>query len=176
MQDRVRAIHASLVDEHGEPVPPRDVAPLVALVGTILSQHTSDVNCDKALDKLEAEIGLEPEQIRSALVEEPAEAIRPAGLANQTAEPIHALLDRLDKRPDGYSLASLDEMDADEAREWLTSVPVGPETAAVQLLFRFDKPVFPVDTQLQGRRQAPRADRRGRRLPAGPPPDGGPRP
>lgn len=143
----MRAIHASLVDEHGEPEPPREVDPLVALVGTILSQNTSDTNRDKALERLEDEIGLDPAAIHAADRDALEDAIQPAGLQAQKAERIHALLDRLDEETGAYDLGFLEEMDAEAAREWLTSVPgIGPKTAAVELCFRFDKPLFPVDT------------------------------
>lgn len=147
MEDRVRAIHASLVDEHGEPDPPREVDPLVALVGTILSQNTSDANRDMALERLEAEIGLDPARIHAADRDALEDAIQPAGLQAQKAKRIHALLDKLHEETGGYNLTFLDEMAAEAARDWLTEVPgIGPKTAAVELCFRFDKPLFPVDT------------------------------
>lgn len=147
MQDRVRAIHASLVDEHGKPDPPRDVDPLVALIGTILSQNTTDENRDKALDSLEAEIGLEPEAIHRSPHEQLEAAIQPAGLQSQKAERIHSLLDKLEADRGSYDLAFLGELEPEAAHEWLTAVPgIGPKTAAVQLCFRFDQPFFPVDT------------------------------
>lgn len=147
MEDRVRAIHESLQAEHGRPDPPRDVDPLVALIGTILSQNTSDTNRDKALENLEAEIGLDPEVIHRASRDELEAAIQPAGLQGQKARRIHALLDKLATETGGYEVSFLDEMEGEQARDWLTSVPgIGPNTAAVQLCFRFDKPLFPVDT------------------------------
>lgn len=147
MMQRVREVYALLVDEHGEPDPPRKMDPLVALIGTILSQNTSDTNRDAALERLDEEIGLEPARIHAADRDELEAAIRPAGLQSQKARRIQALLDKLETERGGYELAFLADMDADQARAWLTDVPgIGPKTAAVQLCFRFDHPLFPVDT------------------------------
>lgn len=47
-------------------------------------------------------------------------------------------------------MAFVDEMGVDEAREWLTDIKgIGPKTAGIILLFRFDKPYFPVDTHCE---------------------------
>lgn len=150
MEDRIRAVHRSLVDEHGDPGSPREIDPLVALVGTILSQNTTDDNRDRALDRIEDRIGLDPEAIHAADRGELEAAIRPAGLQSQKAERVHALLDRLREETGGYDLGFLGELSTEEARDWLTGVPgIGPKTAAVELLFRFDKPLFPVDTHCE---------------------------
>jgi endonuclease-3 len=57
------------------------------------------------------------------------------------------LLDRLVDETGGHDVSFLETLSAEEAMDWLTSVPgIGPKTAAVQLCFRFGMPVFAVDT------------------------------
>ena len=51
---RLRAIHRRLVKRFGELVPPRATNPLDELVLTVLSQHTSDLNADRAFASLRA--------------------------------------------------------------------------------------------------------------------------
>jgi len=79
-----------------------------------------------------------------------ASAIKPAGLSNQKAPRIKAILQRIAEANDGnLSLEFLKEMPTGEALEWLKKLPgVGPKTAACVLLFSFGKPVFPVDTHI----------------------------
>ena len=49
---RLRAIHRRLVKRFGELAPPRAADPLDELVLTVLSQHTSDLNRDRAFEGL----------------------------------------------------------------------------------------------------------------------------
>jgi endonuclease III len=49
---RARAIHARLARRFGELAPPRSVDPLDELILTVLSQHTSDLNADRAFADL----------------------------------------------------------------------------------------------------------------------------
>ena len=51
---RVRAILRRLERRFGELVPPRSSDPLEELILTVLSQHTSDVNADRAFTSLMA--------------------------------------------------------------------------------------------------------------------------
>ena len=51
---RLRAIHRRLVKRFGDLEPPRATDPLDELVLTVLSQHTSDVNADRAFASLRA--------------------------------------------------------------------------------------------------------------------------
>ena len=61
------------------------------LVSTILSQNTNDVNRDVAFNRLKEKFP-NWEAVRDAPVEEVIEAIRPAGLANQKAPRMQAIL------------------------------------------------------------------------------------
>jgi len=151
MEDRIRAIHDALVDEYGEPEPPRDRPPVDYLVHTILSQNTSDENRDAAWDDLLAEFDSDYGAIEHAEQDALAETIRTAGLANQKARRIQDALRTVREYNDGgYSMDFIEEMGLDEALEWLTDIRgIGPKTAGIILLFRFDKPYFPVDTHCE---------------------------
>ena len=47
-------VYKLLIDTYGEPKNEPDYDPLGGLVGTILSQHTSDVNSERAYQQLRA--------------------------------------------------------------------------------------------------------------------------
>lgn len=151
MEDRIRDVHAALVAEHGEPEPPRDRPPVDYLVHTILSQNTSDENRDTAWESLISEFGRDYGAIERADHDELADAIRTAGLANQKATRIQDALRTIREHTGGeYSLAFVESMEVDEALAWLTDIRgIGPKTAGIILLFRFDKPYFPVDTHCE---------------------------
>jgi len=135
--------------------PWRSRDPLGMLIGTILSQHTSDTNSDRAYARLRRRLRTW-EAVRAASTSRIAAAIRPAGLAALKAPRIHAVLRRLARERGRLSLAFLRRWPRDRARAWLRSLPgVGPKTAAIVLQFGLGKPAFPVDTHV---------DRVGRRL------------
>ena len=48
----VRWVHRRLIAYYGEPLWPETYAPLDELIGTILSQHTSDLNSSRAFESL----------------------------------------------------------------------------------------------------------------------------
>jgi len=118
--------------------------PFAVLVGIILSQNTNDKNAIEALRRLKERVGLKPEDIVRASVEEVIEAIRPAGLYRQKAAAIirlaRGLLERggeeyLRRAPPG------------ELREWLQGIPgIGAKTVDVFLASVRGVPVFAVDT------------------------------
>lgn len=151
LEERIREIHAALIEEHGEPDPPRDMPPVEYVINTILSQNTADENRDAAFGTLKETYGDDYAAIERADHDELADTIRTAGLANQKATRIQDALKTIREYTGGeYSLDFIDGMETDEARTWLTSIRgIGPKTAALILLFRFDKPLFPVDTHCE---------------------------
>lgn len=147
---KVARIYDKLVATYG--IPPWEPTgdPLGELVATILSQHTSDINSERAYRQLRAAFP-SWEQVRDAPTADVIEAIRSGGLAQQKAERIQQILriltERLDNAP--LTLDSLDGMPLDEGLTWLRRLPgVGPKTAACVLLFALGKPAFPVDTHV----------------------------
>ena len=134
---------ARLRDYYGAPAfrPPND--PLAELVQTILSQHTSDVNTDRAFASLWATFGSWG-AIRTAPVARVADAIRSGGLAEVKAPRIIGVLDAIWRDRGELSLDFLRGLDVEEGRRYLTALGgVGPKTAACVLLFACDKPALP---------------------------------
>jgi len=130
--------------------PPRrpEGDPLDLLIGTILSQNTSDLNRDRAYAELRKHFP-RWEDVLAAPVEEIARAIRGAGLHRQRAARIKAVLERLAEERGELSLEFLSRLPKEEAERWLLSLPgVGRKTAYVVLLFGFGWPFFPVDTHI----------------------------
>jgi endonuclease-3 len=146
---RVRAILARLQKRFGELVPPRSVDPLDELILTVLSQHTSDLNAERAFADLKRAFPGGWAPIVRARPERVADAIRSGGLANTKAPRIQEILREIKRREGAYSLASLTEMTDREARDYLTSLPgIGPKTAAVVLSFALGRDALPVDTHV----------------------------
>lgn len=147
---RIERIYTRLVEMYG--IPPWEPTgdPLGELVATILSQHTSDLNSERAYGSLRTTFPTW-EQVRDAPVAAVEAAIRSGGLAQQKAGRIQRILRILTERLDGAALTLdvLDEMPLDDALDWLRGLPgVGPKTAACVMLFALGKPAFPVDTHV----------------------------
>jgi endonuclease-3 len=146
---RVRAIHARLAKRYGELVPPRSVDPLDELILTVLSQHTSDINAERAFRDLRAAFPKGWAQVVRAPSERVADAIRSGGLANTKAPRIQEILGEIRRREGAFALTRLTEMTDGEARDYLTSLPgIGPKTAAVVLSFALGRDALPVDTHV----------------------------
>ena len=122
--------------------------PVAELVTTILSQHTSDVNSERAYDSLIDHFG-SLEAVVEADVEEIADAVRSGGLARQKAPRIKEALNRIVEERGSLDLDFLRDLPLSEAKAWLTSLPgVGKKTAAVTLCFSFGMPAMAVDTHV----------------------------
>ena len=122
--------------------------PVSELVVTILSQHTSDVNADRAFGRL-----LDAFESLEAVARADAEAItvciRSGGLAQIKAPRIKAVLNRVLEERGALDLDFLRDLPLAEAKAWLTALPgVGPKTAAVVLCFSLGMPAMPVDTHV----------------------------
>jgi len=145
---RVRAILARLHARYGELVPPRAVDPLDELILTVLSQHTSDLNADRAFTSLRAAFPTW-EEVAEAPTEAVADAIRSGGLADTKAPRIQSILEEVRHREGRFDLSRLRAMPDDEVRNYLTSLPgIGPKTAAVVLSFALGRDAIPVDTHV----------------------------
>lgn len=145
----IREVDKRLVALYGDKRWRQRAKPLDELILTVLSQHTNDVNRDKAYMELRRRFP-KWEQVLDAKVHQIAAAIRSAGLANQKAPRIKAILQKIADANNGkLDLAFLGTMPIQKALAWLQRLPgVGPKTAACVLLFSFGKPVFPVDTHI----------------------------
>lgn len=148
-EEFVRWVYERLVEVWGIPPWEPDGDAIGGLVATILSQHTSDVNSERAYERLRLAF---PgwATVRDAPQEAVAEAIRVGGLAQLKAERIQRVLRELSERYDGaLDLGHLNDLPLAEARDTLLALPgVGPKTAACVLLFSLGRPAFPVDTHV----------------------------
>lgn len=145
---RVRAIHQRLLRRSGDLEPPRRTDPLDELILTVLSQHTSDANADRAFASLRAGFPTWEEVVR-ARPSAVADAIRSGGLANTKAPRIQAILREVRDREGRFDLSRLRRLPDEDVVRYLTSLPgVGPKTAAVVMAFALGRPAIPVDTHV----------------------------
>ena len=148
LRRRARTVLNRLRKRYGELVPPRRSDPLEELILTVLSQHTSDVNAERAFEGLRAALPTWDAVVR-APTRSVADAIRSGGLADTKAPRIQAILREVEARWGAFDLSSLAGLSDDEARAELVSLPgVGPKTAAVVLSFSLGRDAMPVDTHV----------------------------
>ena len=137
-----------MLDHYGWPSWEPNYAPLDELIGTILSQHTSDLNSGRAFDALKHTFR-SWEAARDAPVDQLIETIRRGGLAVVKAHRIQAVLRALTDDEDRVRLPDLRRMRRKTAVDLLTRLPgVGRKTAACVLLFGSHVPAIPVDTHV----------------------------
>jgi endonuclease-3 len=151
LAERVARVYDLLIRAYGIPPWQPDGDALGGLVATVLSQHTSDVNSERAYARL-VERFPSWEAVRDAPIAVVEEAIRPGGLARIKAERIQRILRVLTERLGAHAALSLDHLASvpmEQALDDLRSLPgVGPKTAACVLLFSLGRPAFPVDTHV----------------------------
>ncbi|MSQ09680.1 MAG: endonuclease III [Dehalococcoidia bacterium] len=122
--------------------------PMRELAITILAQHTSDTNAERAFGLLWARYG-DWQAIADAPVEDIVETIRTGGLAQQKGPRIKGVLQEIHRRLGSYDLWPLKERGFDGALEFLTTLNgIGPKTARCVLVFSLGIPAIPVDTHV----------------------------
>lgn len=141
VQRRLRAEQGAFV--------PKPVLPIIdEIVATVLSQHTSDVNSERAFAELKRRYPTW-EQVADAPVEQVADAIRSGGIADQKGRRIQRLLAAIEEREGRIDLGRLNDLDDAGVEAYLLSLPgVGPKTAACVLTFSMGRAAFPVDTHV----------------------------
>lgn len=148
LKDKAGRVYERLAQAFGLPEWRQPLAPVDELVSTILSQNTNDVNRDVAFNRLKDKFP-SWESVRDAPTGEVIEAIRPAGLANQKAPRVQAILRQISAERGGLDLSFLKELNKEAAHAWLSRFKgVGPKTAAIVLQFSLEIPAFPVDTHV----------------------------
>ena len=146
--NKAQEIYQLLAKDFGTPDWRQPLSALDELVSTILSQNTNDVNRDVAFNRLKEKFPVW-EAVRDAPVEDVIEAIRPAGLANQKAPRMQAILRQITEERGCLDLEFLGALGREEAHAWLSRFKgVGPKTAAIVLQFALGIPAFPVDTHV----------------------------
>ena len=155
--DQLLTIYERLEEAYGEPHLVPDGDPLGGLVGTILSQSTSDINSRRAYHDLREAIP-SWETVRDMHAEQLAETIKRGGLSNIKAARIQSALRALSAVLP--TTAADEDLDA-RFQRWIATLPVadarlklqqlpgvGPKTAACVLLFSLGLPSMPVDTHV----------------------------
>jgi endonuclease-3 len=146
--ERARKVSEALSEKYGliEWVPRYNAGE--ELVYTILSQHTSDVNSERAFKNLMSHFQT-LDAVAEANVVDIERVIRSGGLARQKAPRIKRVLNEVKQEVGSFDLSFLMEMPLDAAKKWLTKFNgVGPKTAAIILCFSFGMPAMPVDTHI----------------------------
>jgi endonuclease-3 len=144
----VRAVHRRLRQAQ-EPFVPKPRLPIVdEVVMTVLSQHTSDLNRDRAFAGLKERFPTWEEVLR-ANAAEIADAIRAGGIADVKSRRIKQILVEIREREGSLDLTRLNELGDDEVESYLIGLPgVGPKTAACVLVFSMGRDAFPIDTHV----------------------------
>ncbi len=145
---QVRYITQNLEAAFGVPRNKNSDDPLDELIGTILSQSTTDINSDQAFESLKKRFP-DWESARTARASSIAAVIKSGGLANIKSVVIKNVLNEIKSRRGELDLSFLRTAPLEEARNFLLSLKgVGPKTAACVLLFSCNRPVFPMDTHI----------------------------
>ena len=138
-----------LTEQYGPfPQEPR-LDPAHELVFTILSQHTSDINSERAFRQLMDRFKT-LEAVAHAEVGAIEEAISVGGLAKVKAPRIKEILNKVLELNEGsLDLSFLGEMPLDEAKAWLRQLPgIGPKSAGIILSFALGMPAMAIDTHI----------------------------
>jgi endonuclease-3 len=148
IQADATTVQRRLRDEQGAFVP-KPVLPIIdEIVATVLSQHTSDLNSERAFAELKRRFPTW-DQVADAPVEQVADAIRSGGMADQKARRIQQVLSAIEDREGRIDLGRLHDLDDAAVEAYLLSLPgVGPKTAACVLTFAMGRTAFPVDTHV----------------------------
>jgi endonuclease-3 len=125
-----------------------DRDPIDVLIGTILSQNTSDANSGRAFASLKASFN-GWEAVAAASVEHIAEVIKCGGLSQIKAARIKQVFGQIEGEQGRITLDFLKCKTMTEAEDYLMRLPgVGHKTASCVLLFSLGKPSLPVDTHV----------------------------
>jgi len=119
--------------------------PFEVMTGAILTQNTSWLNVEKAINNLKKHKLLQPHKLYILSHKRLASLIRPAGYYNIKAKRLKNFLRFFIKHYEG-SVKKMSRIATPCLRQQLLSVNgIGPETADSILLYALNKPVFVVD-------------------------------
>ncbi len=137
-----------MTDVYGPfPEEPR-LNPIHELTFTILSQHTSDTNSERAFRSLMRRFG-SLEAVAEGSIQEIEEAISIGGLARVKAPRIKEALARVLALNGSLDISFLREMPLHEAKAWLRQLPgIGPKSAGIILSFSLGMPAMAIDTHI----------------------------
>lgn len=151
LKQKAKSILRKLDREYGRPNRRAQTdMPLVDhLIHTVLSQKTTGHACDSAYRALREAVDGDWRRLLKTPRQTIARHIRVAGLANQKAQSLRAIMAAIGDSDCPADLSHLCKMNNADAMAWLTTFPgVGPKTAACVLLFGMGRDVLPVDTHV----------------------------
>jgi len=120
-------------------------SPFEVIVGAILTQNTSWVNVEKAIDNLKRAGILTPVGIKHVDYDELAQVIKPSGFYRLKASRLKRFVDFFYDEFDG-DMSRMRSQELGSIREKLLKVDgIGPETADSIILYALEKPIFVVD-------------------------------
>ena len=138
----------NLENTFGEPKLSPKSEPLDMLVRIILSQATTGTNSRRTFQNLKDRFE-NWEDALNADEKEIADSIRLGGLADQKANVIKGILQKVKEEHGSLSLEFVEKMPNEKARKFMQNFRgVGPKTAACTLLFASHKEIFPLDTHI----------------------------
>ena len=121
---------------------------ITEVVFTILSQHTSDRNSERAFKQLMDTFGT-LEKVAEGDIDLITRCITVGGLARIKAPRIKQVLNLIQDRRGCLDLSFLAEMPMEDAKAWLRELPgIGPKSAAIILCFALGMPAMAVDTHV----------------------------
>jgi len=148
MTKKIKRLSDLLEKEYGKKVWKLHGDTLSVLIGTILSQNTSDHNSHKAFANLRYEFK-NWDEVRKANVKKIADTIRSGGLAEIKALRIKNILNQIYEENRNLNLSFLKRWRTDKIKSWLRKFKgVGDKTIACVLLFSLKRPSMPVDTHV----------------------------
>ena len=121
-------------------------SPWEVAVGAVLTQNTSWVNVEYAINNLKQLKLLSPKAVADVSDQLLSEAIRPSGFFNLKTQRLRALTDWwLQNVSAAGSLKNCDITTAELRLNLLAIKGIGPETADSIILYAFGRPVFVID-------------------------------
>ena len=140
--------HERLNQEYGIQAVKGYSDPMHELIGTILSHRTTHANEVIAYRTMRDRFP-SWEQVRDAPLPDLIDAIKTANYPEVKAPYIQNLLAHLFRERGTANIDFLGDLSTEAAMNWLTTLPgIGLKTATILLLFKFQKPVLPVDTHV----------------------------
>jgi len=148
IQKKIKRLANLLDKEYGRKIWRKSGNPTSVLMGTILSQNTSDHNSHRAFDNLISRFP-DWEEVRKAPVSKIEKTIRTGGLSRIKAKRIKDILNQIHNNDSDINLSFLKKWKTDAIMDYLKGFKgVGDKTIACVLLFSLGRPVIPVDTHV----------------------------
>ncbi|MBX9787505.1 MAG: hypothetical protein K2Y37_01190 [Pirellulales bacterium] len=145
---RAERVTRVLEDLHGTPDLGNKEDPLDELVFIVLSQMTTSKSFGRVFDRLKRAV-TSWDQLVDMPVRRLKSIIKDAGLSNQKAPKLKAIMRRLRADFGVVNLDALRGMDDQAAHEYLISLPgVGTKSAKCVLMYSLGRDVLPVDTHV----------------------------